>query len=165
MSSAMDLEAIQAILRSARPEKNVDAFLVLGPLRAREPCDHRGAHSVEGIGMCAGPRMQIPGLFPDDPPRDFEGPYGNRVLMPFTFYRVSVLRASDLTFLGTKMAVLPRPSRSALDVPVKRIHASVYKEDFQQFTEEDRRVIKKTISELLEASIPHTLRSMGFDVD
>jgi hypothetical protein len=165
MSSAMDLEAIQAILRSTRPEKNVDAFLVLGPLRVREPCDHRGAHTVEGIGMCAGPLMQMPGVFPGDPPRDVEGPYGNRLLMAFAVYRVSVLRASDLTFLGTRTAVLPRPSRSGLDVPVKRIHASAYKENFPQFTEEDRRVIRKTISELLEASIPHTLRAMGFDVD
>jgi hypothetical protein len=164
-SSPINLEAIQAIVRSARPEKNLDAFIVLGPVRAREPCDHRGAHTVEGIGMCAGPLMQISGPFPGDPPRDVEGPYGNRFLMPFAFYRVSVLRASDVTLLGTKTAILPRPNRNALDVPVKRIHASVYKESFQQFTEEDRRVIRKAISELLEASIPHTLRGMGFDVD
>ncbi|HWM42976.1 MAG TPA: hypothetical protein VNP36_11095, partial [Burkholderiales bacterium] len=91
------------------------------------------------------------------------------VVMPFAFYRVSVFRGSDVALMGSRSAATPGQKLGPLPPgeipPAKRIHSSAYKEEFRQFSEDDKRVIRKTIGELLEASLPHTLMGLGFVVE
>jgi hypothetical protein len=165
----VDSDAIGSILKAVQPPPAVDAFIVLAKARGREPCQPQSSILVEGVGICAGPRVQMSPAIPGDgEPRDIVGPHGNRMLAPFASYRMVLLRASDFVVLATHNAVLPRPERSALDflkakpsMPFKQIHSDAYKESFDKFTSEERQAIRKVISELLEASVPQTLKAMG----
>jgi len=171
-TGAVDSDAIGSILKAAQPQPAVDAFIVLAKARGREPCQPQSSILVEGVGICAGPRVQMSSVIPGEEHRDIVGPHGNRMLAPFASYRMVLLRASDFAVLAAHNAVLTRPERSALDflkakpsVPFKQIHSDAYKESFDKFTPEERRAIRKAIGELLEASIPQTLRSMALISD
>jgi len=169
----VDLDAMREILRAAQPQPPVDAFLVLAKARGKEPCRPDTAILVQGIGICAGPRIQMSPASPLEEVRDVVGPYGNRMLAPFASYRITLFRASDWALLASRTAELPRPERGALDfltkptspVPYKQVHSDAYRESYDQVTADERRAIRGIIIELLEASIPATLKTMGLNSD
>jgi hypothetical protein len=164
----IDLEAMREILRAAQPQPAVDAFLVLAKDRGREPCRPDTTVFVQGIGICAGPVMQMSPASPLEEVRDIVGPFGNRMVAPFASYRMAVYRASDFEVLASRSAAIHRSERSILglpkttsSVPYKQIHSAAYKESFDRFTPDERRAIRAVIIELLETSIPETLKTMG----
>jgi hypothetical protein len=165
-----DRTAMRRILTEEQPGAKVDAFLVLAKAHGREPCSMSTPPPayVRGLGICAGPRVQMSSAMPDGETRDVEGPYGNRMLAPFASYQMALLRASDFEVLANRAAAIRRSERNMLGlprptsaVPYQQIHAAAYKASFGEFTEDEKRAIRKVIIELLETTIPDTLRTMG----
>ena len=170
MFTSTNFELIERELRSLKLETPVDAFVILGKHRDdRGPWKGNNSFFVEGIGVFAGGHNQLAPLPGETELRDAPGPYGNRFVVPFAFYRISVIRASDFSPIGTRIAVMPTENRRFLEpatsLPFRRIHASVYKEEFRMLTEDDKRVIRKAITDVLEASISLTLKELGLTVE
>ena len=161
----IDLDVMRQILQAAQPESAVDAFIVLAKSRGKDPCRPETTVLIQGIGICAGPRMQMSSAIPGGETVDIEGPYGNRMLAPFASFRMTLFRASDFEVLANRAAAIRRSNMLGLpepaSVPYQRIHAAAYKESFGQFTEEEKRAIRKVIIGLLETTVPETLKAMG----
>src|SRR5204863_178006 len=66
--------------------------------------------------------------------------------------------------LGRTFGIVPITTARISEIN-EALHASVYKEEFRMLTEDDKRVIRKAITDVLEASISLTLKELGLTVE
>lgn len=145
----LNFEVVGKELRPAIAGQPLDAIIVV----ARYPGEDAISGSnqrIEGVGLYA--RAPLTSAV--------------KILAPFASYGIWVVDGATLKPLGSRPAVMPREKGSGAlgskQLPYRIIDVAHYKRDFGSLSEGDKDVIRKTVSEVFAASIPLTLKGLGF---
>jgi hypothetical protein len=145
----IDFDALGSELRPLVAAQPVDALLVI----TRYPLPDAIGHTklkYEGVGIY---QMWAPLLGPG-------------TVAPFAWYSLHVINGATLKVMASRISVIPDDPQLienySTELPFKRINVSHYRDDPAKVTDEDKRVIREALTEVITASMAFTIEQIGF---
>lgn len=152
----LDFDLVRDELRAATAKQPVDAIVVLTKFRGEDAISNSN-QLLEGVGLYSrgfGQRVQV--------------------IAPYAWYAVTVLDGKDLAPIARRAAFMPNPNQGTFGskfVPPHRVldvSASpgafanlTDRESFSKLAEDDKRLVRQTLDELLRESLAATFAGVG----